>query len=65
MQLADQALEIFLRDVILIVLVEELHITTHNTTYWTGWATKDNPYVAPYYLWAGFLLEFLNLEPAR
>ena len=65
MDLADQALELFLDDVIEITLAEERHVVTFNKTYWTGWADVDDPYVAPYSLWAGFLLEFLNLEPAQ
>jgi len=65
MALADAALELFLKDVIEITLAEERHVITFNNTYWTGWANTDNPYVAPYSLWAGFLLEFLNITKAK
>ena len=62
---ADQALEFFLKDVIEITLAEERHVITFNNRYWTGWANTSDPYVAPYSLWAGFLLEFLNITKAN
>ncbi len=65
MALADAALELFLMDVIEITLAEERHVVTFNNTYWTGWANTDDPYVAPYSLWAGFLLEFMNITRAK
>jgi peptide/nickel transport system substrate-binding protein len=65
MALADEALELFLSDVIEITLAEERHVITFNNSYWTGWANTDDPYVAPYSLWAGFLLEFLNITKAN
>ncbi|MCI0850642.1 MAG: ABC transporter substrate-binding protein [Chloroflexi bacterium] len=65
MALADAALELFLKDVVEITLAEERHVITFNNTYWTGWANTDNPYVAPYSLWAGFLLEFLNITKVK
>ena len=65
MALADEALELFLSDVIEITLAEERHVITFNTSNWTGWANTDDPYVAPYSLWAGFLLEFLNITKAN
>lgn len=65
MALADAALELFLKDVVEITLAEERHVITFNNTYWTGWANTDNPYVAPYSLWAAFLLEFLNITSTK
>ena len=63
--LANRALRIFLDDVIEIPLAEERHVVTFNNTYWRGFATNSNPYVAPYSLWAGFLLEILNVSKAQ
>ncbi len=63
--LANRALDIFLNDVIEIPLAEERHVVTFNNTYWRGYATNSNPYVAPYSLWAGFLLEILNISKAQ
>ncbi len=65
LDLADQALDIFFDDVIEITLAEERHVITFNEFYWKGWASTENPYVAPYSLWAGFLLEVLNLTKAN
>ena len=65
MDLANRALDIFLDDVIEIPLAEERHVVTFNNTYWRGFATNSNPYVAPYSLWAGFLLEILNVSKAQ
>jgi peptide/nickel transport system substrate-binding protein len=65
MDLANKALDIFLRDVIEITLAEERHVVTFNETYWKGYANATNPYVAPYSLWAGFILTLFNIEPAR
>ena len=63
--LANRAMRIFLEDVIEIPLAEERHVVTFNNTYWRGFATNSNPYVAPYSLWAGFLLEILNVSKAQ
>ena len=62
-ELAGQATNIFLRDVVEITLAEERHVVTFNNTYWTGWMNTSNPYAAPYSLWAPFLLSFLKVQP--
>ncbi len=63
--LVSKAVDIFLRDVIEITLAEERHVVTFNNSVWKGWPSAANPYVAPYGLWAGFLLAFLKIEPAQ
>jgi peptide/nickel transport system substrate-binding protein len=65
MDLTRRAIEIYLRDLPQIYISDEMHVVTFNEYYWTGWAGGNDPYVAPYSLWAGFLLEILNLKPAR
>ena len=65
MDLANRALDFFLDDVVEITLAEERHVVTFNNTYWRGFATNSNPYVAPYSLWAGYLLEILNVSKAQ
>jgi peptide/nickel transport system substrate-binding protein len=65
MALADQALELFLSDVIEITLAEERHVVTFNTAHWKGFASENDPYVAPYSLWAAFILEVLNVTKAK
>lgn len=65
MALADQALELFLSDVVEITLAEERHVVTFNTAHWKGFANENDPYVAPYSLWAAFILEVLNVTKAK
>ena len=65
MQLATQALEIALRDIPQIDLLEEFHVVTFNNTYWTGWPSAADPYVAPYTPWEAFNLVIHNLKPAQ
>jgi peptide/nickel transport system substrate-binding protein len=63
MDLAVQAVEIYLRDMPEIMLAEELHVVTFNQTYWTGWPSAADPYVAPYPCWEAFNLVLYRLEP--
>jgi peptide/nickel transport system substrate-binding protein len=65
MKLAVQALEIALRDIPQIDLLEEFHVVTFNNTYWTGWPSAADPYVAPYTPWEAFNLVIHNLKPAQ
>lgn len=58
-----QATEIWLTDLPEIVLAEERHVWTYNTTCWTGFPSNADPYIAPYDLWGAFMLAIVNLEP--
>lgn len=60
---AAAALDIALRDLPQIDLLEEFHVVTNNNTYWTGWPTSENPYVAPYTPWEAFNMVIHNLQP--
>ena len=62
-ELARQAMELFLRDMPVIHIAEELHVIVHNTHYWQGWPGVEDPYVAPYPPWNGWYHITLNLEP--
>jgi len=62
-ELVRQCIDIYLRDVIEITMSEERHVRTYNNHYWTGWPSADNAYVAPYALWASFMLALLKVEP--
>lgn len=62
---AAAALEIALRDLPQIDLLEEFHVVTFNNTYWTGWPSAADPYVAPYTPWEAFNLVIHNLRPVR
>ena len=48
MALVKAATAIILRDVPQVTLTEEIHALTFNTTYWTGYPSAQDPYVAPY-----------------
>jgi len=64
-ELVRQAIEIYLRDVVEITISEETWLRCYNSTYWTGWPGDKAPYVAPYAIWASFLLAELKIQPAQ
>ncbi len=45
MPLFVRAMEVLLRDLPAIPIVQWLHRIPYNTTYWTGWPTQDYPYI--------------------
>ena len=61
--LVRQGIEFYLRDVIEITMSEERHVRTYNWHYWKGWPNAEDPYVAPYALWAAIMLALLKIEP--
>jgi len=61
--LVHQCVEFYLRDVIEITMSEERWVRTYNWHYWKGWPSAEDPYVAPYALWAGIQLALLKVEP--
>ena len=61
---AVAALEIIMRDLPEIDILEELHVITFNQTYWTGWPSAEDPYAAPYPPFDSFNLIIHNLKPA-
>ena len=65
MDLATQALDIYLRDMPEIMLLEELWVTTFNNTYWTGWPNAKDPYVAPYPCWEAWNMVIHKVQPAQ
>jgi peptide/nickel transport system substrate-binding protein len=64
-ELADQALDIYLRDMPEIMLLEELHVVVFNETYWTGWPGQEDPYAAPYPPWEAWNLIVHNIQPVE
>ncbi|RYH11974.1 MAG: hypothetical protein EON57_03880, partial [Alphaproteobacteria bacterium] len=64
MKNAAAALDIALRDLPQIDLLEEYHVVTFNNTYWTGWPSAADPYVAPYTPWEAFNVVIHNLKPS-
>lgn len=63
LDLVTQALDIYLADVPQVVFAEELHTLVFNSTYWEGWPSAENPYIAPYLPWEGFARVIHNLRP--
>lgn len=61
----ETAVDTYLRDMPTIVLTEELHVVTMNETYWTGYPTSENPYIAPYPCWNDFTLAPFMIEPVQ
>ena len=64
-ELARGAMDLFLRDMPVIHIAEELHVIVHNTEYWEGWPGVEDPYVAPYPPWNGWYMITLNLRPTQ
>jgi len=64
-ELFRQAMEIWLRELPSIPLLQWFHRIPHNETYWQSWPTAENPYInsAPWH--RTFLLVLLGLEPAQ
>lgn len=58
------ATDIYLRDMPEVMLLEERWVITYDQTYWTGWPTGSNAYVAPYPPWEGWNLIVHNLKKA-
>jgi peptide/nickel transport system substrate-binding protein len=63
--LAARALDIYLTDMPEIMLAEELHVVVFNQTYWKGWPTAENPYVAPYPPWEAWRLIVHTIQPVQ
>ena len=61
---AAAALDIAMRDLPQVDMLEELHVVTFNDTYWTGWPSAKDPYVAPYTPWEAFNLVIHRLKPS-
>jgi peptide/nickel transport system substrate-binding protein len=64
-ELTNGAVDIYLRDMPEIMLLEELHVVVHNETYWTGWPGAENPYAAPYPCWQAWNLIVHELQPVQ
>jgi peptide/nickel transport system substrate-binding protein len=64
-ELANQALDIYLRDMPELMLLEELHVVVFNETYWTGWPNETDPYVAPYPPWEAWNLIVHTIQPVE
>jgi peptide/nickel transport system substrate-binding protein len=62
-ELFRQAMEIWLRELPSIPLVQWYHRIPHNETYWTNWPSTKNPYINSAYWHNTWLLVLLGLQP--
>ena len=60
-----QAMEIWLRELPAIPLVQWYHRIPHNQTYWTNWPSAEHPYMHTAYWHRTFLLVLLGLKPVQ
>ena len=60
-----QAMDIWLRELPSIPLVQWYHRIPHNETYWKNWPTAKNAYINSAYWHNTWLLVLLGLEPAQ
>jgi len=62
-ELSTMALDIYLRDMPESMMLEELHVVVMNNTYWTGWSSTEDPYVAPYPSWEAWNVIVHTIQP--
>ncbi|MFC1525229.1 ABC transporter substrate-binding protein [Candidatus Latescibacterota bacterium] len=60
-----QAMEIWLRELPSVPLLQWYHRIPYNQTYWTNWPSEDNPYANPSYWARTWLLVLLGLQPTQ
>jgi len=65
MGLFRQAMDIWLRELPSIPILQWYHRIPHNETYWKNWPTVQNPYINSAYWHRTWLLVLLGLEPVR
>ena len=58
------ALELWLKDVVVIGLTQQLRVVPYTTKYWTNWPTEKNGYFHPPNWWQCFLMVVLKIKPA-
>lgn len=64
-ELVNQAVDIYLRDMPELMLLEELHVVVFNETYWTNWPGEEDPYAAPYPPWEAWNVIVHKIQPAQ
>jgi peptide/nickel transport system substrate-binding protein len=65
MPLYLQALEIYLREMPEVPIIQWLHRIPYNTTYWTNWPTAENPYINGAFWHKTFPLILHQLQPVQ
>ncbi|MEE2659194.1 MAG: ABC transporter substrate-binding protein [Candidatus Latescibacterota bacterium] len=63
MELFRQAMEIWLRELPSVPLVQWFHRIAHNQTYWTNWPSAEDPYMNSAFWVRSWLMVLLQLKP--
>ncbi|MCD6510435.1 MAG: ABC transporter substrate-binding protein [Thermoprotei archaeon] len=58
-----QALELYMKNLPAIPVVQTIFCMPFSTKYWIGWPSRDNMYIQPFTWWPTFLFVILNLKP--
>jgi len=64
-ELFRAAMDIWLRELPAIPLVQWYHRIPHNQTYWANWPSEENPYINSAYWHKTWLLVLLGIKAAR
>jgi peptide/nickel transport system substrate-binding protein len=65
MDLVRRATDILMRDMPSVYTAPELWVIIFNKTYWTGWPSTKDPYIAPYVPWEGFNQAIYRLKATK
>lgn len=60
-----RAVEILLRDLPAIPVVEKMFVQVFSSKVWTGWPSKDNMYIIPFQWWPLDIFILFELRPAK
>ena len=60
-----QAMEVWLKELPSVPLLQWFHRIPHNQTYWKNWPSAENPYMNSAYWVRSWLVVLLGLEPAQ
>ncbi len=59
----DQGLEVFMKNLPAIPVIQTVFPIAYNTTYWTGWPTNEKLYNVPQWWWAQFIFVLGKIQP--
>jgi len=59
-----EIVEMFLRELPYLPVVEKIFQPVFSTKYWVGWPTTENMYIIPYNWWPQLIFILFNLKPA-
>ncbi|MCD6519263.1 MAG: hypothetical protein J7M05_05000 [Anaerolineae bacterium] len=65
MELFRKAMEIYLRELPDVQIMQWFHRIPMNTTYWTNWPTEDNPYINGAFWHLTFPLILWHIKPTK